>query len=98
MARPKNPVYARKLVQARAARPHGRPSSTLPWQFYLTFETSDGLSTLHHREIRAIIEGSELASQIEAIPASAYRDTEDFKAAMRVIELLRSKEFNEKAA
>jgi len=95
MGRYKNLVYARKLAEARAARPRGRPSSVLPWNFYLTFEESDGLGTLMNREIHAVISGREMAMMIGAIPAFTFRDDEDLKAVMRVTELLHGTEFND---
>jgi hypothetical protein len=91
----KNLVYASRLTKATAVRPPGRPSSILPWRFCLTFGTSDGLGTLRNREIHAVISGRELAAMVAAIPAGAFTDDEDWKAALRVIDLLRSGEFNE---
>lgn len=95
MPRHKNPVYAKTLAEAKAMRPYGRPSRISPWRFYLTFETSEGLGTLLNREIRAVISGTELAAMVSAIPVSAVAgNPEDEKAVIRVIQLLRSKEFS----
>ncbi len=97
MPRHKNPVYARTLAEAKAARPQGRPSSTPPYQFYITFKSSDGLGTLLHRPVRAILSGTELAHMVSAIPVETVAgDPENEKAVIRVIQLLRGAEFNER--
>lgn len=94
MGRHKNSVYAKTLAEVRAARPPGRPSRASSWQFYLTFGSSDGLGTLLHREIHAVISGAELAALVGAIPGSTMDDDEDLKAVIRVRNLLLGKEFS----
>ena len=94
MGRHRNTVYAKTLAQVKAARLPGRPSRKPPWQFYLTFERSYGLGTLLNREISTVISGREAASIISAIPREAVRDEDDYKAVLRVMDLLQGPDFN----
>ena len=94
MARRKNPVYARILRDAHAGRVN-YPRD--PWKFFLTFEEGSGLSVLQGHEIKAVVNGKELARMVGAIPASTM-DDEDYKAVLRVMDLLRGGEFNEPEA
>lgn len=66
----------------------GRPDGSHPFRFFLTFTDAGGPASARGREVRAMMDGYELAGVLHAIPAALVTDDGDRQALLRVTCLL----------
>lgn len=81
----KRPVYASGLTKAQA----GRLSRADPYEYYLHFNRTHGVTQVEGRETIARMTGNDLADAIGAIPASQFESTEDAKIIFKAMDVLR---------
>lgn len=78
------PVRAKTIGAVHA----GLDGAGHPFRFFLTFTDAGGLASARGREVRAMLDGYEVAGVLHAIPSSLIADDADRQALVRVTCLL----------